>query len=744
MGKVGANSEKRNGVIFSEDQLALYDRRPELTQVEYESIEKLLTMDGRYPDMVWPAGMRLLWSPDDLSDLERLVRPILDVVDATDKNEFQVAVDRSRRRAVRVLLREMYIRRRSFWSWTQEEWAETVCVSGAVFLKRHRIMADCRLNIMSVGYFLGSFTNFRRRGASSKYEIYNLSCRLFGREAVEISVERVLDKLRHWGYSNKDNFKLARTTICEALIAVRSPHLEDITLGVLENLRKRTSENSKSTGGRVETYALAISKALVGLGVLTEALTDDLFFNKGRPNIASVGVHPDWASWCKRWRETSTSQPGARKTVYYGILMAGRWLLKEHPDITSPGQWTRGLAAEYVANVDRTLIGQWASGISSNKRDIGKPLRPHTKDRYLSAMRTFFKDCQEWEWIPRRFNPQQALRTPASIYKLIGKNPRVIDDNIWAKLLWAGLNLTEDDLPTPNAACKLSGRRYYYPLEMMRALVIVWLFAGLRGDEIRRLRVGCIRWQNDYSKSGAQAEHRPVCMLLVPTGKAVPEFMKPVDRVVGEAIEEWERMRTDTPLMKDPKTSEMVSYLFAHRTKPIGRQFINVVVIPMLCRKAGIPEQDARGDITGHRARSTIATQLSDSMTLLQLMQWLGHSNPETTLHYVQTRIMRLANSYNNADYLERNVRTAGIFHETVGLNSGSSTVEEELGCEVAMNYVIAKLAEGRKELMRILQTAFATGQPTAKIMESIEALDALCKMLSKGTLFTENGEEIG
>jgi hypothetical protein len=34
-----------------------------------------------------------------------------------------------------------------------------------------------------------------------------------------------------------------------------------------------------------------------------------------------------------------------------------------------------------------------------------------------------------------------------------------------------------------------------YPIEMTRALIITWLFAGLRRNEIVRLRVGCIRWQ---------------------------------------------------------------------------------------------------------------------------------------------------------------------------------------------------------------------------------------------------------
>ena len=38
-------------------------------------------------------------------------------------------------------------------------------------------------------------------------------------------------------------------------------------------------------------------------------------------------------------------------------------------------------------------------------------------------------------------------RDPRSIAALIGPDPRVIADEIWAKLMWAGLNLTRDDLP---------------------------------------------------------------------------------------------------------------------------------------------------------------------------------------------------------------------------------------------------------------------------------------------------------
>ena len=109
----------------------------------------------------------------------------------------------------------------------------------------------------------------------------------------------------------------------------------------------------------------------------------------------------------------------------------------------------------------------------------GSPLSPRTKAGYLTATRTFFRDVQEWEWIPQKFNPARALATPRSIQALIGPNPRVIADDVWAKLLWAGLNLQPEDCPTNTyGLC--------YPMEMIRAIRLAWLFSGLRSDEIAR------------------------------------------------------------------------------------------------------------------------------------------------------------------------------------------------------------------------------------------------------------------
>jgi integrase len=61
---------------------------------------------------------------------------------------------------------------------------------------------------------------------------------------------------------------------------------------------------------------------------------------------------------------------------------------------------------------------------------------------------------------------------------------------------------------------------------------------------------------------------------------------------------------------------------------------LNARLIPMLCAKAGLPESDARGRLTSHRARATLASQLSsgrEPMSLFELQQFLGHKNPNST-----------------------------------------------------------------------------------------------------------------
>ena len=120
-----------------------------------------------------------------------------------------------------------------------------------------------------------------------------------------------------------------------------------------------------------------------------------------------------------------------------------------------------------------------------------------------------------------------------------------------------------------------------------------------------------------------------------------------------------------------------MTLLFCLRAKRIARAYFNQALIPALCRKAGVPRDDARGRITSHRARSTIASQLynaKEPMTLFELQAWLGHRSPQSTQHYTQITPTRLAQAYIDAGYFTRNLRTIEVLIDRDAVQSGAAT----------------------------------------------------------------------
>jgi integrase len=224
--------------------------------------------------------------------------------------------------------------------------------------------------------------------------------------------------------------------------------------------------------------------------------------------------------------------------------------------------------------------------------------------------------------------------------------------------------------------------RTHHRFELIRAFVITWLFAGLRINEITRLRLGCVRWQpvNVATREAEQTLHRDaVCFLEVPVDKTGRAFTKPVDRLVGEAIAAWEKVRPAQSKLTDSKTGELVDFLFLDEMRRVSLRYLDSSIIPMSCRKAGIPINDVRGRITSHRARSTIASHLfnaKEPMTLFEPQEWLGHSSPEATQHYVKTTPTKLAKSYADAAYFARNLRAIEVLIDQESVRNGRANTE--------------------------------------------------------------------
>lgn len=430
----------------------------------------------------------------------------------------------------------MHRRKGSFWGWTEAQWIETIGTSPPVFCAHHSLIDDTvRPYLAALAYLLECFRDVASLGIIN---YVNLARHVFGASRVNAAIRQAVDMTTAWGFGKCVAADL-RTTIGVLLLANRSANLKDITVPFLEQQRRL------ATNGRRSASLLNLSRVLLTLGYTGTALP--YFPESNKPKTVGdvrEGVPVEWVQWVERWRATSTVQPTTRRTCCEYLFKCGRWLAKVHPECSSPKAWTREIAADWVPTVSRMKIGDWMQADHKYHRQrIGKPLGASTKGTHLSSLSAFFRDCQEWEWIPRRFDPRRCFAIARSIRALLAPNPRIIADDVWAKLLWAGVNLAASDLPVkPRQKC------HYYPLEMVKAVTIVWLFCGLRMDEIRRLRTGCVL------SSKASDDFTAVCTVAVPANKTSAAFIKPVDQLVGEAVKGWEavRPRSRLRLMQKP------------------------------------------------------------------------------------------------------------------------------------------------------------------------------------------------
>jgi Phage integrase family len=125
---------------------------------------------------------------------------------------------------------------------------------------------------------------------------------------------------------------------------------------------------------------------------------------------------------------------------------------------------------------------------------------------------------------------------------------------------------------------------------------------------------------------------------------------------VAHAIEEWKRARPRNQReLLDRKERKEVEYLFCYKDARVGNDFINHTLIPLLCAKAGVDSEDARGRITGHRGRSTRLTLLrKNGVSLDDLAEYAGHADSKTIRRYARQDNLQLHRIIKDADDVSR------------------------------------------------------------------------------------------
>lgn len=395
-------------------KLECYDRTHALSASELHHMELLVACAKK--------GNRG-WHKEARPALQRLLRPLEDVLDHlgavnTVKRKYTI-----RTTVICLLIRAMVQHEESFWGFSQEIWLELLGTDYYAYVRVHGVTANARHQLIAIAYL---FCGFQELASLGRLAFPALARKIFGTEAFDAVIDEMKADLVTWGYSRKGNIVGLRCVLAAALLASRSLHLTDLKAETLDRLYRDADAKITRRGLTILSYVL------VRRGLLQKPLGRDGQIER-QESIAHRrvldGVPVVWREWCERWFATTTLQPSSRIGGLYRLFNVGRWLAQSGYG-SEPADWTREVAAAYVAAVDRATIGQWSTVAGAQRLQAGQPFKPATKAGALTSLRRFFRDCQEWGWIPTRFNPYQALATPRSVRCLIGPDPRIIEDDI--------------------------------------------------------------------------------------------------------------------------------------------------------------------------------------------------------------------------------------------------------------------------------------------------------------------------
>ena len=473
--------------------------------------------------------------------------------------------------------------------------------------------------------------------------------------------------LAEWGYRlGRADDTLLPMVVCQLFLLNRSPHLEDLNTDLFDRVRR-----DRLLGGARLNTLHALQRAVAALGFCDPPRPDT-----GRHSARATGGAPSLAAVGRpvaRHLDADAARP--RQLSASNLLKVGRWLAAEHPEAADPAAWTRQTCAAWVAALDRMSVGDYVQRTAGLDDRLGTPLAASSKARPARGAADVLPRLPGMGMAAPPLRPAARAGHPTQHHRAARPEP---PGDRRRDLGEAAVGRAE---PRPRPTCRRPRSGHFYPIELVRAITLTWLFSGQRSDEIARLRVGCIRWQHDGAPIAGDSQQvlarDAVCLLDVPTHKTGTAFTKPVDPILGQAIDAWQAVRpTQPPVASTAAPANESTCCSPFRARRVSTAYINNTIIPMLCRKAGVPAADVRGNITSHRARSTIASQLynaKEPMTLFELQAWLGHRSPQSTQYYAKISPNTLTRAYTDAGYFARNVRTIEVLVDRDAVTSGAA-----------------------------------------------------------------------
>jgi integrase/recombinase XerD len=243
------------------------------------------------------------------------------------------------------------------------------------------------------------------------------------------------------------------------------------------------------------------------------------------------------------------------------------------------GKGLGDLTAEDISLYREHLIGAYAAATAAKKLAV---LRRFLIFTYMAGATTV--------------NPESL--------RFFAKSPRVRQDSAYNVL-------TEDELSRMLNAARASNYRDYVLLAVMAA-------CGLREAEVVGLRIG------DFREAAADR----VLLRVIGKGEKVRNVSISPDlwRLIQRYVLLTERSFTSYPDSRKPLFTSRVG-----KDKPLTTRSVQNIVKKYV-RAAGITKA-----ISPHSIRHTVGTNMAlNEAPLLVIQQFLGHSDPKTTLRYIR------------------------------------------------------------------------------------------------------------
>ncbi len=314
-----------------------------------------------------------------------------------------------------------------------------------------------------------------------------------------------------------------------------------------------------------------------------------------RPRMEALLERYLWA------RHVQHARPATITKIGGDVRRFIAWSAHAYSEVESFTEVTREQVLDYAASLNTALSPR-----------SGKPLLIESKITRLSSLSVFFQDTTAWGW-------EEAPRRPLLGARDLPKRPLRIPRYIPADQL-DRLMHTVRQLRCP----------------YQRAALIIARWSGARRGEIRNLDLDCL----DVYPDGTPR-------LRIPVGKGKSERLVPLHEEAAAAIRELQKLAVARRGFRDEQTGVETRRLFVYRGLLLSASYLFETALERACTAAGLVEPDGKPQVTAHRFRHTVGTELAEGGARLHtIMKMLGHTSTEMTLVYAHISDKAMTEDY--------------------------------------------------------------------------------------------------